>query len=304
MVGAGRADRVFRMGLATWLDSAGSRGVRLGASASAVLLVLLSVPAMAIDPNDPANPARLAGLLQSQVAQSSGVEPQRSVERAQPVAPPEVQRWSVQVGGLYTTRQGETAGWAPNVEVNYSPTDRLQLHAMMPHAYDRFDGGNTNFGAGDFEIGARYRLVDDDPTGWRPSVAFYPLIDFPTGDLNQRLGTGSTHAFIPLWFSKAFDQWIPFGGGGYWINPGPTNKDWGFVALGVVRVITDELSLTFDTFHATASKVGLKDQTGFDVGVRYNLTANHHFVVTVGRGLENADATNQFTTFVAYSLTF
>lgn len=266
-------------------------------AASAALLALAS-PALAAEVPDQ---SRLIGPLQLQVAQTSNVERNRSQP---PVEPPEPQRWSMQVGGLYTTRQGETAGWAPNVEVNYSATDRLQLHAMMPNAYDSFVGSKTNFGPGDFEIGARYRLVDDDPAGWRPSVAVYPLIDLPTGDVNQRLGTGSTHAFLPVWFSKAFDKWIPFGGGGYWINPGPNNKDWGFVAAGVVRVISEELLLTFDTFHATASRTGLKDQTGFDVGLRYNLTTNHHFVLTVGRGLENADKTNQFTTFVAYALTF
>ena len=44
--------------------------------------------------------------------------------------------------------------------------------------------------------------------------------------------------------------------------------------------------------------------TVVDVGVSYNLTANHHFVLTVGTGIENHDATNQFTPFAAYSLTF
>jgi hypothetical protein len=272
------------------------RFTRLGGAAA--LLALLGGPAVAADGNDLNH---LMGPLQLQLSQSN-VERERS--RSYEVKPPEPQQWSVQIGGLYTTRNVETAGWAPNVEVNYSPIDRLQLHAMMPFAYDNFGNRGTNYGPGDFEIGARYRLIDDDPQGWTPSVAVYPLINFPTGDVNERLGTGRTHAFLPVWFSKAFDEWIPFGGGGYWINPGPGNKDWGFAALGVVRVVSEELSLTFDTFHATASKVGLKDQTGVDVGVRYNLTANHHFIVTVGTGIENREKTNQFTSFVAYALTF
>jgi hypothetical protein len=270
----------------------------MGAAIMAAALSAAPSPAPAAEPNERLD---IMGPLQRQLAQSTGVERNRSQP---PVAAPEPQRWTVQIGGLYTTRQGESAGWAPNVEVNYSVTDRFQLHAMMPHAYDTFRGLGTNFGPGDFEIGARYRLIDDDPQGWMPAVAVYPLVDFPTGEASERLGTGSTHAFLPVWFSKALGPWVPFGGGGYWINPGVGNKDWGFVAAGVVRVLSEELSLTFDTFHATASKVGLKQQTGVDVGLRYNLTANHHFIVTVGRGIENADKTNQFTSFVAYALTF
>ncbi len=273
---------------------------RYGWDESGALMALLGAPP--VGAAEPSDQPRLILPLQMQLAQSSGVERERS--RGVEVRPPEPQQWSMQVGGLYTTRKGETAGWAPNVEVNYSPIDRLQLHAMMPHAYDSFTGRGTNFGPGDFEIGARYRLVDDDPQGWAPSVAIYPLVDFPTGDASQRLGTGRTHAFLPVWFSKAFDQWIPFGGGGYWINPGPTNKDWGFAAAGVVRVVNEQLSLTFDVFHATASKVGLREQTGIDVGMRYNITANHHIVLTLGTGVQNRETTNQFTSFVAYALTF
>ncbi len=276
-----------------------SRNWLVGTLGGAAVAALLSAPATAADPTDQ---TQVTTRVLQQLAQSSA-EPQRQ-RTAEPVRPPEQQQWSMQVGGLYTTRNVETAGWAPNVEINYTPIDRLQLHMMMPFAYDRFGRGPTHYGPGDFEIGARYRVIDDDPQGWTPSVAVYPLIDFPTGDQSKNLGTGNTHAFLPVWFSKAFDQWIPFGGGGYWINPGPRNRDWAFVALGVVRVVNEQVSLTFDTFHATSSKIGLKEQTGVDVGLRYNLNANHHFVLTVGTGVENHDATNQFTTFVAYALTF
>jgi hypothetical protein len=227
-------------------------------------------------------------------------------QRSQPttVTPPEPQRWSLAVGGLYTHRHGETAGWAPNVEVNYSVTDRLQLHAMLPFAYDRVSGGGTHFGVGDVEAGLRYRFLDDDPQGWQPAVAAYPLVDFPSGNSRENLGTGRTHAFLPLWLSKTFGPWIPYGGGGYWINPGPANKDWIFAALGMIRVLSEQWFVTGEVFYAGASKTGLKEQTGFDVGARYNVTDNHHVVLTIGRGLQNASVTNELTGYLAYVLTF
>lgn len=237
-----------------------------------------------------------------EIAENSSVHPQ--TVRPAPAVPPEPQRFAVSIGGLYTHRHGETAGWAPNVEVNYAATDRLQLHAMVPFAFDRISGFGTNYGIGDAEVGARYRFIDEDAGGWRPAVAIYPLVDFPTGDEQRNLGTGRTHVFLPLWFSKTIGDWVPYAGGGYWINPGPENKDWMFAAVGAIRVINAAWSLTGEVFHATAAKVGLKEQTGFDVGARYNMTAHHHLVFAVGRGIQNATDTNEITAYAAYVVTF
>jgi hypothetical protein len=238
-----------------------------------------------------------------QVADSTTTQRQRSQPTPEPSAP-EPQRFSVAVGGLYTHREGETAGWAPNVEVDYAATDRLLLHFMAPYAFDRLSGGPTHFGIGDVEVGARYRFIDEDPSGWRPAVAVYPLVNFPTGSESRNLGTGRTHVFLPLWLSKTYGAWTPYGGGGYWINPGPNNKDWVFADVGVLRRISDALTLGGEIFYASSSKVGLKEQTGFDVNGRYNFTDHHHLLFSIGRGIQNASVTNELTAYLAYLITF
>lgn len=214
------------------------------------------------------------------------------------------QRWSLTFGGLYTHREGETSGWLPDLAADYSVNDRLMLHAMAPFTFDRLRGSSTHYGLGDLEIGARYRFFDDDPSSWQPAVSFYPLVDFPTGDVHENLGTGRTHVFLPLWLSKAFGPWIPYGGGGYWINPGPNNKDWLLASLGLIRVLNEQWSLTGEVFHATSNKVGIKEQTGFDIGARFNMNANNHVVFTIGRGVQNANVTNEATAYLADVLTF
>ncbi len=240
-----------------------------------------------------------------EVAQSSPtVQQQRGQQQAPPILAPEPQRWSIALGGLYTEREGETAGWLPNVEVNYAATDRLQLHAMLPYSFDRLSGGPTHWGIGDFETGVRYRFIDDNPNGVTPAIAVYPLVDFPSGNKNQNLGTGSMHAFLPLWFSKSLGSWTPYAGGGYWINPGTNNKNWTFFAAGAVKTINPTLSLTGEIFNATSSKVGIPGQTGLDFGVRINFDSNNHFVLTLGRGIVNTRETNRFTGFAAYVYTF
>jgi hypothetical protein len=237
-----------------------------------------------------------------QIADSSNAQQERSLQP--PIAAPESRHWTVAFAGLYTHRRGETAGWAPSFEVDYSVDDRLQLHAMAPLAFDRFGSGSTHFGLGDIEIGARYRFIDDDPQSWQPALAFYPLVDFPSGRESTNLGTGSTHAFLPLWLSKTIDQWTLYGGGGYWINPGPLNKTWTFLDVGVIRSLTEKWLLTGDLFYASSSKTSLKEQTGFDVGLRYNITEGQQAALSIGRGLQNASVTNQLTAYLAYILTF
>ncbi len=54
--------------------------------------------------------------------------------------------------------------------------------------------------------------------------AIYPLLEAPTGDAARGRGTGRTHAFVPLWVQKDFGDWTTYGGGGYWINPGPATR--------------------------------------------------------------------------------
>jgi hypothetical protein len=235
------------------------------------------------------------------IADSGSAETRRSEPAPGAQLP---QTFAIAVGGLYTHRTNETSGWAPNLQVDYAPTSRLELHFMAPYAFDRLAGGRTHFGIGDVEIGFRYRIIDENLQGWEPAVAVYPLIDFPSGNARKNLGTGSTHAFLPLWLAKSFGDWTPYGGGGYWINPGPNNKDWIFVAAGVQRRISDALTVGGEIFHATSSKTGIKGQTGFDVNGRYNFTDNHHMLFSLGRGLQNAKETNQVTAYVAYLLTF
>jgi hypothetical protein len=239
-----------------------------------------------------------------QLAQTSS-ESQRS-EPAPGASGP--QRFAIALGGLYTHREAETAGWAPNLAVNYAATDRLELHFMAPYAFDHVTGGATHFGIGDVEIGARFRFVDENLQSWEPAVSVYPLVDFPTGSARQNLGTGSTHAFLPLWFSKSFGDWTPYGGGGYWINPGTMNgtknKDWVFASVGVLNHISDMLTLGGEIFHATSSKSGLKEQTGFNIVGRASASVNHHMIFSIGRGLQNASQTNEVTVYAAYLLTF
>jgi hypothetical protein len=135
-------------------------------------------------------------------------------------------------------------------------------------------------------------------------VAVFPLVEVPAG--NQKLGfsTGHTQVFLPIWLQKDFGPWTVYGGGGYWINPGLGNRNYGFVGAAVWRKITDEFQVGVEAFHQTSPADGVKDSTGFNVGAVYDISETWHLLGSVGTGLQNRSTTNQLSYYLALQSTF
>jgi hypothetical protein len=159
-----------------------------------------------------------------------------------------------------------------------------------------------SWGVGDTELGLKYRFVEQDKASWVPSIAIYPLLEAPTGDAARGLGTGRVHGFVPLWVQKDFGDWTAFGGG-YWINPGPGNKNHWFAGFVLERKLTEKLTLGVELFHQTPDKIGGLPSTGFNIGAIYNFTEHYHFLFSAGKGLRHAKETNEFSWYIGLELT-
>jgi len=203
-----------------------------------------------------------------------------------------------------THKTGETSGAIPSLEVNYGLLENLELHVLVPVAFDRQSGSNTKIGIGDIELGVKYRFIEADNFGWRPAVAFAPTLTTSTGDESRDLGTGRAHGFLPIWVSEELQKFTVFGGGGYNINPGPGNRNFWFTGLGVTYELTPEVTLGTEIFRTTAATSDGTSSTGFNVGAIYNISDIHHVMFSVGRNITHAAENNQFSSFVAYQITF
>lgn len=218
--------------------------------------------------------------------------------------PVELGHWEVYGFSTGTKVEGDTAGTLPGLEVNYGAAPDLQLHLIAPVAFNAPAGGPTSFGAGDTELGFKYRFVAEDKDGWRPQIGIFPLFEAPTGDVRRGLGTGHPHEFFPVWIQKSFGDWLTYGGGGYWHNPGAGNKDYWFTGWLLQRQVTEALALGAEVFHQTADVVGGSASTGFNVGAVYDFTDNYHLLFSAGRGIQDAPATNEFSYYIAFQWTF
>jgi hypothetical protein len=218
--------------------------------------------------------------------------------------PVEFQHFEINLFSQGTKTSGGWVAALPAFEVNYGALPDLQLHAIIPQGYTAPEGGRSGFGLGDMELGVKYRLISPGEDDWFPQVAVFPLVEVPIG--NQKLGFSTGHAqiFLPIWLQKEFGPWTVYGGGGYWINPGVGNKDYGFFGAAVWRKITDEFNLGAEVFHQTAVVEHGSESTGFNIGATYDFTENWHVLSSVGTGVQNRKSTNEFSYYLGLQLTF
>jgi hypothetical protein len=218
--------------------------------------------------------------------------------------PVDYQHWEVYGFSTGTHVAGDTNGILPGVEVNYGALPDLQLHVIAPIAFDAAAGSGMKFGMGDTELGVKYRFIEEDQNGWRPQIGIFPLFEAPTGNEARGLGAGVGREFLPVWIQKGFGQWLTYGGGGYWNNPGAGNKNYWFTGWLVQRQVTEALALGAEIFHQTANVDRGHDSTGFNLGFIYDFSENYHLLFSAGRGVQDAPETNLFSYYLAFQWTF
>ena len=199
---------------------------------------------------------------------------------------------------LGTAIRGDTQGEGPAWEYNYGIIPNGQAHIIAPLTFDTQAG---SYGYGDTELGFKYRVVDEDKNDWRPMVGVYPLVELPTGNVDRGLGAGYVRAYFPLWIQKSFGEWTTYGGGGYWINPGNDNKNWGYLGCVVQRKMTKTLTLGAEVFFETPRAAGGTSNTVLNVGGGYDLNDTYHLIWSAGHTVQGASA---FDYFLGLQITF
>jgi len=217
--------------------------------------------------------------------------------------PVDYRHWEVYGFSMATLTHDDAGGTLAGVEVNYGAAPNLQLHLIAPLAFDVHNSGGMKIGAGDIELGAKYRFVAPGPDDWWPQIGVFPLVELPTGDARHGLGSGHVRDFLPVWIQKDFGKWTTYGGGGYWINPGPGNQNYWFAGWLLQRQVTDKLALGGEVFHQTSSMIGGKDSTGFNLGGVYDFTEHYHLLLSAGRGLQNAPSANECSYYFGFQWT-
>lgn len=213
--------------------------------------------------------------------------------------PVEYHHWEVYLASLFTKQPDVWTSTAPHLEVNYGAFPNAQLHVIAPLALYAPSKGATSYGYGDTEVGIKFRFVEEGD--WMPQIGTYPMLELPTGSRARNLGSGYLQTFLPIWLQKSTGKWTVYGGGGYWLNPGPQNHNWYFTGLVIQRQVLPNLTPGIEIFHGIEEEVGGPHATGINLGLIWDLSDTQHILLSAGPAFEGP---NQLQGYFAYILTF
>ncbi len=213
--------------------------------------------------------------------------------------PVDFQHWEFYVAGNYLQTSMGSAGTG-QIEVNYGAFPEVQLHTIITGTFNAPNGQTTTSGTGDTEVGIKYRFLkaDDDTL----HVTTFPIVELPTGNASQGLGSGQLQLYLPLWIQKTWGPWTTYGGGGYWVNPGAGNQDWVFLGWEAQRELSKTFTLGGELFFKTPAIAGGLDSLGFNLGLIVDRDEHNHFMLSLGRDIVNP--VNVLLGYAAYQWTF
>ena len=210
-----------------------------------------------------------------------------------------LRHWEFYLASQHVIARDSISGTLPHFEVNYGAVTNVQLHLIMPMAYARPRGLPFRYGPGDIEFGVKVRFVGE--TRSRPQIGAFPHIEVPAGSPARGLGGGHVQLFLPVWLQKSWGPWTTYGGGGYWINPGPGNKSYWVAGWEAQRDLSERITVGAEITANSPKAVGETGESGFNLGALLSVGKGQIFMVSAGRDLHGP---NHFYAYVAYYWTW
>ena len=162
--------------------------------------------------------------------------------------------------------------------LNYGPVEGVQLTATLPLSFSHDPVEGWQAGAGDVELGVKYRFLHDEKTGF--SAAIFPRVILPTA----RHSPGEkTRFLLPLWLAKDFQGGTSlFGGGGYMINPGAGNRDFWQASIAVTQDVSKSVSVGAEINREGSGTIAGTARTRAGVGSIITLTEHGSLLLSGG----------------------
>jgi hypothetical protein len=169
--------------------------------------------------------------------------------------PTDLGHWEIYAFGEGARTDGMFQG-STGLDINYGALPGVQLTATLPMDFVRGPGGRA--GVGDVELAVKYQVLRCQQGSF--SIAAFPRVILPTS--GSRFGSGRVGLLLPLWAQRDIGKWSIFGGGGYAINPGASNRNYWQQGIAVTRQMTERLSLGVEaTHHARDANDGVATTT-------------------------------------------
>jgi hypothetical protein len=194
--------------------------------------------------------------------------------------PVDYRHWEAYFFSTYDRSADATGIQGPAVEFNVGAAPNLQLHLVVPWAWNQPGGSLLRSGWGDVELGVKYRFLQEAEN--RPQLGIFPMVELPTGNASRGLGNGQAWFRIPLWIQKSWGPWTTYGGGGWAVNHALGQRAHAFGGWLLQRELSERLTLGGELF---AQGADTPDGRGFavaNVGGFVNFTPGFSLLFSTG----------------------
>lgn len=177
----------------------------------------------------------------------------------------------------------------PAFEYNYGVLPDTQLHIVVPFVQSAPNGGPSESGLGDVEVGVKYRFVQETDTS--PQLGIFPMAELATGDSNKGLGNGKTWWRLPVWIQKSWGEWTTYGGAGYVINRADGQKNYPFAGWLLQKDVGEKLTLGGEVFGRAKDTVDGQSTTIMNFGGNYKFTPDFNLLFSAGHSVSGESHT-------------
>jgi hypothetical protein len=201
--------------------------------------------------------------------------------------PVEHEHWEFYTFSTLDKAEKAVAVQAPAFEVNYGFAPDFQAHVVVPFQASIPSGGATAYGAGDSELGIKYRFLQE--TDSLPMAGIFPMLEVPTGQADRGLGNGKAWAKFPLWLQKSWGEegrkWTTYGGGGYALNTASGQRSFPYTGWLLQKQLSEKLTLGGEIFAQGRTEDGGQATVIGNFGGHYDFTKNFSLLFSAGHSI-------------------
>ncbi|MCX6260746.1 MAG: hypothetical protein NTY95_07910 [Bacteroidia bacterium] len=183
--------------------------------------------------------------------------------------PVDFKHWEFYISSVNILHHDNWSGTSPHFELNYGLVRDLQVHLLLPVNYNYTPHLGADFGYGNTEFGVKYCFIHETENS--PQVGTFPILDIPTIK-NSEFSTGKTQIFLPVWAQKSWGKLTTYGGIGYCINPGVTNRNWIFTGAEVQYEFSPAFMPDGELYYHSADAESSKSITACSIGGSVNFS--------------------------------
>jgi hypothetical protein len=195
--------------------------------------------------------------------------------------------WEINISHNFEKTNDEFSMQTPLIDINYGLLENDQWKIEFPVVLLDPEGDRSQCGAGDLEVGWKYRFLDQPESPIMASI--YPQVLIPTGNADLGLGGGRTELLLPLEVARHFldERLLLYGEIGYnVVFDGSGENNW-IYGVAAEWAKNERLKLLFEVGGVVWENGNDPDFPFFNAGLKYELTDHWTLLGSAGRSFRD-----------------